>query len=145
MQQASFKKRRLEDRTVEENSVVAKNSRFKGTLSGKEGVRVFGHLEGNVKSEHMVWIKKGGKIVGDVHCLYIIIEGELKGNIKSAEHVELRSEARVNGNIQTQKIAMAEGSFFRGEIHMPSEEDKPMSFVEKRQTIKSNENSGKLE
>lgn len=136
MQHIQFKKKRLEDKAGEENSAVAKNSRFIGKISGIEGVLVSGHLEGDVKSERLVWIQNGGKIVGEIDCLYVIVEGDLEGNIKSAEHVELRSEARVTGNIQTRKIAMAEGSFFRGEIHMPCKEDKPISFVEKRQNIK---------
>jgi len=136
MQHIQFKKNRLEDKVGEENSAVAKNSRFIGTISGVEGVLVSGHLEGDVKSEQSVWIQKGGKIIGEIDCPYIIVEGILKGNIKSAEHVELRSEARVTGNIQTRKIAMAEGSFFRGKIHMPSKEDKPITFIEKRQNTK---------
>jgi cytoskeletal protein CcmA (bactofilin family) len=136
MQHIQFKKNRLEDKAGEENSVVAKNSRFTGTISGIEGLLVYGHLKGNVKSERLVWIKKEGKIIGNIDCSYIIVEGDLEGNIKSAEHVELRAEARVTGNIQTRKIAMAEGSFFRGEIYMPCKADKPISFVEKRQNIK---------
>jgi cytoskeletal protein CcmA (bactofilin family) len=127
------KKGRLEDRAGEESSVVAKNSLIKGMIEGTEGVRVAGHLEGDVKSEQFVWIYKGGKIIGNIDSPYIIVEGELKGDITSAEHVEIRSEAHVIGNIQTRKIAMAEGSFFRGEIHMPSKEDRPIKFVEKRQ------------
>jgi cytoskeletal protein CcmA (bactofilin family) len=138
MQNIQFKKKRLEDKAGEENSLIAKNSRFIGKISGTEGLLVSGHLKGDVKSERLVWIQKEGKIIGNIECSYIIIEGDLEGNIKSAEHVELRSQARVTGNIQTRKIAMAEGSFFRGEIHMPSKEDKPISFVEKRQNIKQN-------
>ena len=128
-----LKKRRIEDRAGEESSIVSKNTRFTGTIAGTEGVRVAGRLEGDVKSEQFVWIYKGGKIIGDIDSPYIIVEGELKGDIKSAEHVELRSEAHVTGNIQTRKIAMAEGSFFQGEIHMPCKEDSPIKFVEKRQ------------
>lgn len=143
MQHLSFKKSRMEDKAGEENSVVAKNSRFMGTISGLEGVRISGHLKGDVKSDQLVWVQKEGKIIGDIDCPYIIVEGVLKGNIKSAEHVELRSEAHVTGNIQTRKIAMAEGSFFQGEIHMPRKEDKPITFVEKRQIVKQNEKSGR--
>lgn len=130
-----LKKGRLEDRAGEESSAIAKKSHFTGTIAGTEGVRVSGHLDGDVKSEQFVWIYKGGKIIGDIDSPYIIVEGELKGNIKSAEHVELRSEAHVTGNIQTRKIAMAEGSFFRGKINMPHKEDRPIKFVEKRKIV----------
>lgn len=125
-------KRRLEDTADPEESSVAPGTRFVGTLSGTEGVRVSGLLKGNVQSEGLVWVQKGGKIEGNIKSRSAIIEGELKGNISSPEQVELRSEAHVVGNIQTSKIAIAEGSFFQGEILMPRKEDKPIRFVEKR-------------
>jgi cytoskeletal protein CcmA (bactofilin family) len=81
----------------------------------------------------MIWIEKGGNIKGEIDSRHVIIEGRLEGNIKGAEHVEIRDEAQVTGNIQTQKIAMAEGSFFKGEIQMPRQDDQPSQFVEKRE------------
>jgi cytoskeletal protein CcmA (bactofilin family) len=127
-----IKKRRLEDKIGSDDSVVATNTKLKGTLSGIESVRLAGKIEGDVKSDRLVWIQKGGHIKGDIDSRHVIIEGKLIGNIEGAEHVEIREEAHVTGNIQTHKIAMAEGSFFKGEIHMPRKVDKPTHFVEKR-------------
>ena len=127
-------KKRLEDKIGPEASKISAKTRFKGTLTGTESVRIAGQLDGNLRSDRLVWIEKGGNVKGDIDARHVIIEGNLTGNIKDAEHVEIRAEANVSGNIQTQKIAMAEGSFFKGEIHMPQEVDKPIHFMEKRQT-----------
>ncbi len=143
MQKSGFMKRRLEDKVDPEESSVAPGTRFTGTISGTEGVRISGHLKGNVKSEGLVRIQKGGKIEGNIQSRSVIIEGKLKGNINSPEQVELRSEAHVTGNIQTSKIAIAEGSFFQGEIIMPRKEDKPIMFVEKRENSGRDNNSAK--
>ena len=129
-----IKKRRLEDKIGSDDSVVAAKTKLKGTLSGIESARIAGKIEGDVKSDRLVWIQKGGHIKGNIDSRIVIIEGTLIGNIEGAEHVEIREKAQVTGNIQTQKIAMAEGSFFKGEIHMPRKVDKPTHFVEKRQT-----------
>ena len=129
-----IKKRRLEDKIGSDDSVVAAKTKLKGTLSGIESARIAGKIEGDVKSDRLVWIQKGGHIKGNIDSRLVIIEGTLIGNIEGAEHVEIREKAQVTGNIQTQKIAMAEGSFFKGEIHMPRKVDKPTHFVEKRQT-----------
>lgn len=129
-----IKKRRLEDKIGSDESVIAASSQMKGTISGIESVRIAGQIEGNVKSDRLVWIQKGGNMKGDINARHVIIEGKLTGNVKDAEHVEIRAEAHVSGNIQTHKIAMAEGSFFKGEIHMPRKDDSPISFLEKRQT-----------
>lgn len=128
------KKRRLEDKLGSDESIIAASTHFKGTIAGIESLRIAGQLEGNVKSDRLVWIQKGASVRGDIESRHVIIQGKLIGNIADAEHVEIRAEAHVTGNIQTHKIAMAEGSFFKGEIHMPRKVDKPVSFVEKRQT-----------
>lgn len=128
-------KRRLEDKVDPNESTIAPGTRFVGTVSGTEGIRVSGQLKGNVQSEGLVWIQKGGKIEGNIKSRSVIVEGELKGNINSPEQVELRSNAHVIGNIQTSRIAIAEGSFFQGEILMPRKEDEPIKFVEKRESL----------
>ena len=129
-----IKKRRLEDKIGSEESVISASTQFKGEISGIESVRIAGQIEGDIKSDRLVWIQRGGHIKGDIDSRHVIIEGKLTGNITGAEHVEIRAEAQATGNIQTNKIAMAEGSLFKGEIHMPRKVDKPTHFVEKRQT-----------
>lgn len=126
------KKRRLEDGIEPPESKIGPNTKFKGTISGYDSIRISGKFNGKINSEQMVKIDKGGKVVGTINSTNVIVEGEIKGDIKSAENVEIRSEGRVIGNINTNKIAIAEGSFFQGEILMPGKEDKPLSFIEKR-------------
>ena len=133
MQKTGFMKRRIEDKVGPEESFVAPGTEFIGNIFGTEGVRVSGHLKGNIQSNGLVWIQRGGKIDGNIESQFAIIEGALNGNINSPEHVELRTEAHVFGNIHTAKIAIAEGSFFKGEIHMPSKEASPIRFTEKRE------------
>ncbi len=139
MEKTGFMKRRVEDKAGPEESFVAPDTKFTGNISGTEGVRISGHLKGNIQSEGLVWIQRGGKIDGNIKSQYAIIEGKLNGHIQSSEHVELRTDAHVVGNIQTAKIAIADGSFFRGEIHMPSKDDQPIRFVEKRQDSTSHQ------
>ncbi len=133
MEKTGFMKRRVEDKVEPEESYVAPGTKFVGNIVGPEGIRVSGHLKGNIRSEGLVWIQKEGKVEGNIKSRFAIIEGKLKGHIDSSEHVEIRADGHVVGNIQTDRIAVAEGSFFQGEIQMPGKEDEPIRFVEKRQ------------
>jgi len=126
------KKRRLEDKVGSTESIIAPGTKFKGTINGHDSVRISGHFEGKINSEQLIWIEKGGRIKGTINSPFVIIEGEIKGDIESAEHVELRTKGRVIGNINTAIIAIAEGGSFNGEIQMPKNKDKSISFVEKR-------------
>ena len=133
MEKTGFMKRRIEDTAEPVESFVAPGTKITGNISGTEGIRVSGHLKGNVKCEGLVWIEKGGKVDGNIESRAAIIAGELKGHIDASEHVEIRTDGHVTGNIQTSRLAIAEGSFFHGEIQMLGKEDKPVRFVEKRQ------------
>jgi len=132
MQKKDDKKRRLEDKVMPAESVISPNTRFKGKISGDDTVRIAGHFEGEINCEQLVKIDIGGIVVGTISSNCVIIEGELNGTIDSAKHVEIRTEGRAIGNIITDKIAIAEGCFIRGEINMPEKGKKPISFVEKR-------------
>jgi cytoskeletal protein CcmA (bactofilin family) len=126
------KKRRLEDRAEGDESVIAAGRKFKGTMSGHAGSRISGNLEGDIRSELLVWVEKKGRVDGNTRSPFVIVEGELNGNIESAEHVELRTEGRVTGNIDTVIIAMAEGCVFNGEIQVRGKEGKSITFIERR-------------
>ena len=129
------KKRRMEDQEGPIITIVAAKTQFNGVMDAQESVRICGRFEGEVKCSEMVRIDKNGKLIGPLESKFVIIEGEMNGDIKSAEHVELRSDCRMTGNITTQKIAIAEGCIFKGEIQMPSKTDRPIRFEEKRGRI----------
>ncbi|MBN1271967.1 MAG: polymer-forming cytoskeletal protein [Candidatus Aminicenantes bacterium] len=130
--ESSPEKRRIEDQVGSEESILATDTTFKGTINGIPSLRIGGSFEGDITIGRLVWVEKTGKIKGKVKAKMIIIEGELEGDIVSAEHVELRNSGKITGNINTEKLAMAEGSYFEGNIHMPEGKSKPITFVEKR-------------
>ena len=48
----------------------------------------------------------------------VAIGGSLDGNIQASERTELRKTAVVNGNVQTCRIAIEEGAFFKGKLEI---------------------------
>jgi cytoskeletal protein CcmA (bactofilin family) len=124
--------RRLEDRVDANESVISAQCSFKGDLSGPAGAHILGDFNGNIHSEGLVRSGKTAKIKGNIHSPYVIIEGELEGNIFSARQVEIRSSARMRGNIETEMLAIADGSFFEGQVRMANPESKPVRFTERR-------------
>lgn len=125
-------KRRLEDRLGASSSILAPNTKIQGEIEGDESIVIKGHLKGDVTSKGLVWLDRGGRILGHIKSPNVIIDGELIGNIKSAERVELRTESRMIGNVETENLAIAEGAVFDGEVHMPKRQKETISFVEKR-------------
>jgi len=126
-------KRRIED--VNEGyreNIIATESKIKGVITGSDTIRVAGNFEGEVKSEGLLVITEGGKIDGSISCQDLIVEGEIQGNVEKARNVEVRESGKITGNIKCDRIALAEGSFIEGEIHMTGSNKEPSTFVEKR-------------
>lgn len=134
--------RRLEDEGGVKETVIANGTKVHGTIQGRNGVRVAGFLEGEINVEGWVWIDKQGEVQGAVKAPGVIIEGQIKGDIDSSEKIEVQASARVTGNIRCNKLAMAEGCFFQGQIKMPVEESQPVASVEKRKSVKNQAGNG---
>lgn len=130
-------KRRLEDKYGIITTVIAPNTTFDGMINATEGVQISGYFEGEVNSQSLVWVGKDGKVEGNIKSPSVISEGEIVGNIESAKHVELRAECRMTGNISTEKLAIADGCSFVGEVKMLQKGDKPVRFKEKRKESKN--------
>ena len=99
-------------------TVIANDTRFKGTITCRDQILVAGVVEGDIDCGGIVWIAKKGKIYANVYARKVIIEGEINGNIESAEYVEVKSEGRLIGNLKAAKIRMAPGCHFDGEVTM---------------------------
>lgn len=131
-QAAPEKRRRLEDRVDPNESVISSRASFKGKISTQTGARISGELLGNIDSQGLVWVEETGKIKGNIHSPYVILEGELEGDISSARHVEIRAKARMRGNIETELLAVEDGCVLEGRVDMPNSEAKSVKFAEKR-------------
>jgi cytoskeletal protein CcmA (bactofilin family) len=124
--------RRLEDQSGTKESFIAVDTDIKGILSSKDSIRIAGVIEGEVASEGLVWIKKGGRVEGTVTAHGVIVEGEINGNVNSTGTTELRSGARITGDIACAKLSVADDAFLKGKIKMPESQGQPYTFVAKR-------------
>ncbi len=106
------------DQIESSGTVIANDTRFKGTITCRDQILVAGIVEGDIDCGGIVWIAKKGKIYANVYARKVIVEGEINGNIESAEYVELKSEGRLIGNLKADKIRMAPGCYFDGEVSM---------------------------
>lgn len=139
MRKRDDKKRKLIDKEFPTDSIIARGTKIKGTIIRTYSIRISGHFEGRINSKRLVMVDKGARIEGTIRAPHIIIEGELNGNVESAELVELRSECRMIGNINTDKIAIVEGSIFHGEIKMTKKKDIPSASESHKKFFKIKE------
>ena len=93
-------------------------SRFEGTLSFEEMVRLDGSFAGEISSSDTLVVGETAVIDGNIKVGALILSGRFKGTIVATSLVELRAPAQVEGSIQTPLLKIEEKVIFNGEIKM---------------------------
>jgi cytoskeletal protein CcmA (bactofilin family) len=73
-------------------------------------------------------------VAGDITATNIVVDGEVSGRVLVAQKVEIGSAARVRAHVRARVVAIAEGAFFDGQVHMEGRPGPaaPATFREKR-------------
>jgi cytoskeletal protein CcmA (bactofilin family) len=110
-----------------ERAVIGPTIFIKGNLTGEEDIQ--GQVDGKIElRHHSVTIGKNGRIKADIYGKVITIEGTVEGNLFGEEQLTVRQTGNVQGNIVAPRVALEDGSNFRGSIDM-SPKEKPSAVV----------------
>lgn len=98
---------------------IGKSVTIKGELSGSEDIYVDGQVEGTIQlSGNSVTVGPNGRVKADITAKNLTVGGTLDGNVHASERTELRKTAVVNGDVQTRRIAIEEGAYFKGKLEI---------------------------
>ena len=106
-------------------------SRFEGTLSFDEMVRLDGSFVGEIKSSDTLVVGETAEIEGEIQVGALILSGKFKGQISANTLVELRAPAEVEGKIETPLLKIEEKVVFNGEINMTQPKSKQVTELKK--------------
>jgi cytoskeletal protein CcmA (bactofilin family) len=101
---------------------IGKSVSIKGELSGSEDIYVDGQLEGTITlAGNSVTVGPNGRVKANITAKNLTVGGTLDGNVHASERTELRKTAVVNGDVQTRRIAIEEGAYFKGKLEILGE------------------------
>jgi cytoskeletal protein CcmA (bactofilin family) len=106
----------------EVETVVGPSVNVEGDFASEGNIVVKGTVSGSVFTSKHLTVEMGAKVVANIRAGSATIAGEVKGNIKATEKVELMGNARVIGDIETEKLVVADGVFWTGKVTMPGME-----------------------
>ena len=107
----------------EELASIGKSIIIKGELSGSEDLTIEGQVEGKIElHDHMLTVGPNGRIKAQIQAKAIVVLGQVTGNLTATEKVDIRENGSVEGDVTAPRIAIADGSHFRGSIDMQRKE-----------------------
>ena len=110
---------RAPGRTADREVHIGKSVVIKGELNGSEDLMIEGQVEGKIElRQHVLTVGPHGRIRAEVFAKSVVVLGEVIGNIKATDKVAIQDKGAVEGDITAPKVAIAEGSRFRGSVDM---------------------------
>lgn len=102
------------------DSLIGVSTRIEGNLHFKGGLRIDGHVKGNVIAEagvsSMLVISEQARIDGEVSAGHIVVNGEINGPVFSSELIELQTKARIAGDVHYKALEMMNGALVTGKL-----------------------------
>lgn len=100
------------------DTLIGANTRIEGNISFSGGLRVDGHIKGNVVASmdrpSTLVLSDQAVVEGKIQASHAIINGVVVGAIQASEYVELQAKAKVSGDIQYKAMEIHIGASVEG-------------------------------
>lgn len=102
------------------DSLIGLTTNIDGNVHFKGGLRIDGHVKGNVIAEpgqaSMLVISEQAKVEGEVRVAHLVVNGEIAGPVYSSELLELQPKARIIGDVYYKTLEMHGGALVSGKL-----------------------------
>ena len=102
------------------DSLIGAGSVIRGDMTFEGGLRVDGHIHGNVISTDgkpgTLVLSEAARIEGEIRVSHVVINGTVVGPVHAADYVELQSKANVTGDVHYRTLEMQLGAVVQGRL-----------------------------
>lgn len=100
--------------------LIGTGTRIEGNVVFSGGLRVDGHVRGNISVEDnkpgTLVIAEQAEVEGEIHVPHVVINGTVRGPVTSTEYVELQAKASVTGDVYYNALEMQLGAVVEGRL-----------------------------
>ncbi len=99
-------------------SLISRNVRIEGNISGKDSIIIEGLVKGTIKIDGSIVVGASGVIEADVEADNISVQGNITGNVAARGQIDIQPSGRISGDISARSIDIKEGASFEGRSRM---------------------------
>ncbi len=97
---------------------LGEGTEIDGTLQFKGSVRIDGKFSGKVFSPATLILGPRAVLQGEVEVGELAVHGAITGQVRAAERVTIHASGRVEADLDTDKLVIEPGGYFRGRCEM---------------------------
>jgi len=99
------------------SATIGKAVKIVGQIHSKEDLYVDGDVDGSIEAlEHKITVGPNGTLNAMIKAREVAILGTIRGNVEASDRVEIRKDAKLAGDIQTARITIEDGAYFKGSV-----------------------------
>lgn len=102
------------------DSLIGTGSTITGDVHFTGGLRVDGHVKGNIKAvgekPGTLVLSEMAKVEGEIDVGHVVINGTVAGPVRAKEYLELLPKARVTGDVSYKTIEIHVGAIVMGRM-----------------------------
>lgn len=96
---------------------ISQGITIKGEVTGSEDLFVDGQVDGKLNlTNGSLTIGPNGRVKADISAREVIVRGKVEGKVSGRDKVALWSTGQVNGEVQTDRLAIEDGALLRGRV-----------------------------
>ena len=106
------KKNMAVDNSVAGSNRIVAGTKIKGEVNSGADFRIDGEIEGTIQTSGRLVVGKTGVIKGNIICTNADVEGTINGTLVVKSTLSLKTPAVIEGEVQTDKLAIEPGAVF---------------------------------
>ena len=106
------KKNMAVDNSVAGSNRIVAGTKIKGEVNSGADFRIDGEREGTIQTSGRLVVGKTGVIKGNIICTNADVEGTINGTLVVKSTLSLKTTAVIEGEVQTDKLAIEPGAVF---------------------------------
>lgn len=103
------------------HTLIARDTRLTGEISGGRAVRVEGSVKGKIDLSAPIEITEGAVVEAEVKATAVRVAGKVTGSINATELLELLATAVVKGDVTAPALHVVAGARLDGKVQMVAE------------------------
>lgn len=100
------------------DTLIGEGTRFEGKIKSEAGIRIEGHLTGDIDCAGDVTIGEKGTANSNIRARHVVLAGKVNGNITASGSLTIKSTGRLLGNLTAQELSIEPGGIFQGNSKM---------------------------
>lgn len=99
-------------------TIIGKNTKIQGEVSGTGNLRIDGEIEGELKLSGAVIVGETGMVTGNVAARSLDVSGTVHGNATTEEALTIHSSGQLIGDVKVNAFQIEDGGIFKGRSEM---------------------------